>query len=136
MGTAIVLIVLLVVIVGGGLYLAQSRAAAKRQQLEDAKADARRLVERLGGQVLNLTGSVKYSDADRTEIQRQLTEQYLGDYTATREELLERGPSVLGDLAAGRLELEIGGHYPLEGAAAAYDDLEARRTTGKLILVP
>lgn len=32
--------------------------------------------------VLNITRSVKYSDADRAEIQRQLTEQYLSDYTA------------------------------------------------------
>lgn len=65
-----------------------------------------------------------------------LTRPTLADYVATREELLERGTSVLGDLAAGRLELEIGGRYPFEDAAAAYDDLEARRTTGKLILVP
>ncbi|WP_313850857.1 hypothetical protein [Escherichia coli] len=33
--------------------------------------------------ILNLTRSVKYSDADRAEIQRQLTEQYISDYTAT-----------------------------------------------------
>ena len=63
-----------------------------------------------------------------------LTRPTLGNYTATREELLERGTSVLGDIAAGRLALEIGGSYPLEDAATAYDDLEARRTTGKLIL--
>ena len=43
---------------------------------------------------------------------------------------------MLGVLAAGRLSLQIGGRYPLENAAAAYDDLEARRTTGKLLLVP
>jgi NADPH2:quinone reductase len=65
-----------------------------------------------------------------------LTRPTLGHYTATRAELLERGTSVLGDLAAGRLALEIGGIYPLEDAARAYDDLEARRTTGKLILTP
>ena len=65
-----------------------------------------------------------------------LTRPTLGSYVATREELLERGTSVLGDLAAGRLRLEVGGRYPLEEAATAYDDLEARRTTGKLLLVP
>ncbi|SDP33939.1 NADPH2:quinone reductase [Pedococcus dokdonensis] len=65
-----------------------------------------------------------------------LTRPTLGSYTATREELLERGTSVLRDLAAGRLALEVGGRYPLADAAAAYDDLEARRTTGKLLLVP
>lgn len=65
-----------------------------------------------------------------------VTRPTLGHYVATRAELVERGTSVLGDLAAGRLSLQIGGRYPLENAAAAYDDLEARRTTGKLLLVP
>jgi NADPH:quinone reductase len=65
-----------------------------------------------------------------------LTRPTLGSYVATRAELLERGTSVLGDLAAGRLRLEVGARYPLEDAAAAYDDLEGRRTTGKLLLVP
>ncbi len=65
-----------------------------------------------------------------------LTRPTLGNYIATREELLERAGSVLGDLAAGRLHLEIGGRYPISDAARAYDDLEARRTTGKLLLVP
>ena len=65
-----------------------------------------------------------------------LTRPTLGSYTATREELLERGSSVLGDIAAGRLDVEVGGRYPLAEAATAYDDLEARRTTGKLVLNP
>jgi NADPH2:quinone reductase len=65
-----------------------------------------------------------------------LTRPTLGHYTATRDELLERGTSVLADIAAGRLAVEIGGRYPLADAATAYDDLEARRTTGKLLLVP
>jgi NADPH2:quinone reductase len=65
-----------------------------------------------------------------------LTRPTLGSYTATRDELLERGTSVLGDIAAGRLEIEVGGRYALTDAAAAYDDLEARRTTGKLLLIP
>ena len=65
-----------------------------------------------------------------------LTRPTLGHYVATREELLERAASVLGDLAAGRLHLEIGGRYPLSEAARAYDDLEGRRTTGKLLLIP
>jgi NADPH2:quinone reductase len=65
-----------------------------------------------------------------------LTRPTLGHYVATREELLERAASVLGDLASGRLHLQIGGRYPLEDAARAYDDLEGRRTTGKLLLVP
>jgi NADPH:quinone reductase len=65
-----------------------------------------------------------------------LTRPTLGSYIATRDELLARGTSVLGDLAAGRLRLQVGGRYALDDAAAAYDDLEARRTTGKLLLIP
>jgi NADPH2:quinone reductase len=65
-----------------------------------------------------------------------VTRPTLAHYTATREEVLERGQSVLGDIAAGRLKVEIGGRYPLQDAARAYDDLEGRRTTGKLLLLP
>ena len=65
-----------------------------------------------------------------------VTRPSLGHYVATREEMLWRAESVLGDLAAGSLELEVGGTYPLADAARAYDDLEGRRTTGKLLLVP
>jgi len=65
-----------------------------------------------------------------------VTRPTLGHYTATREEMLERGTAVLEDIAAGRLHIDIGGRYPLEDAARAYDDLEGRRTTGKLLLVP
>jgi NADPH2:quinone reductase len=65
-----------------------------------------------------------------------VTRPTLVHYTATRGELLERGTSVLGALATGTLTLEVGGRYALEDAAAAYDDLESRRTTGKLLLIP
>ncbi|WP_027946411.1 hypothetical protein [Amycolatopsis taiwanensis] len=57
MGTAITVIVLLLIIGGGIVYFAKSQAATRQRQLDDVKADARRLVERLGGQVLNLTGT-------------------------------------------------------------------------------
>ena len=36
----------------------------------------------------------------------------------------------------GELQVAIGGRYPLERAADAYRDLEARRTTGKLLVLP
>ncbi len=65
-----------------------------------------------------------------------VTRPTLAHYAATRAELLARGTSVLGDIAAGQLRLDIGGRYPLAEAARAYDDLEARRTTGKLLLIP
>jgi hypothetical protein len=57
MVTLIVVVVLLLVVVGTGLSFARNQANAKQQRLEDAKAEARRWVERLGGQVMNLTGT-------------------------------------------------------------------------------
>ena len=65
-----------------------------------------------------------------------LTRPTMGDYIATRDELEWRAGDVLGRLAAGDLRLEIGGRYPLADAAAAYDALEGRATTGKLLLLP
>jgi NADPH:quinone reductase len=64
-----------------------------------------------------------------------VTRPSLGHYTATRDELLWRGRDVLAAVADGGLRVEIGGRYPLGDAAQAYDDLENRRTTGKLLLL-
>jgi len=65
-----------------------------------------------------------------------LTRPSLGHYTATREELLERADAVLGWASSGELRVRIGGEYPLEQASRAHEDLAARRTTGKLLLIP
>lgn len=75
--------------------------------------------------VLNLTRSVKYSDADRTEIQRQLTEQYLGDYIATwragMDNLNVRDYASVAELS-GALEQIISGDQPLQRALTALRD--------------
>ena len=65
-----------------------------------------------------------------------ITRPGLPHYTATREELLERAAEVLGWVADGSLNVRIGERYPLEDARRAHEDLEARRTTGKLLLIP
>jgi hypothetical protein len=57
MGSTIVLVILLVLIIAGVFYLAKSRADTRQRELEDAKSEARRWVERLGGQVMSLTGT-------------------------------------------------------------------------------
>ncbi|NUT98355.1 MAG: hypothetical protein HOY78_40730 [Saccharothrix sp.] len=57
MNATIVVLVLIVLVVGGGWYLAKTRAAARQHALDDAQAEARRWVERLGGQVMSLTGT-------------------------------------------------------------------------------
>jgi NADPH2:quinone reductase len=65
-----------------------------------------------------------------------LTRPQLHQYTATREELLERARDVFEWVREGKLKVQIGGRYPLEEARRAQEDLESRRTTGKLILLP
>jgi NADPH:quinone reductase len=60
----------------------------------------------------------------------------LGTYTRTPEMLRERAGAVLDLVAADRLDVRIGGRYPLAEARRAHEDLEGRRTTGKLLLVP
>ena len=65
-----------------------------------------------------------------------LTRPTLGSYVAERAEFEWRADEVLGAVADGSLSIDIGGRYPLSEAAAAYEALEGRRTTGKLILLP
>ena len=65
-----------------------------------------------------------------------LTRPTLADYVATRAELLERTNELLGWVAAGALHVRIDRALPLSEAAAAHRALEARETTGKVILVP
>jgi NADPH2:quinone reductase len=65
-----------------------------------------------------------------------LTRPGLPGYTATREELVSRAGDVLGWIADGSLDVHIGERYPLSEAARAHEDLEARRSTGKLLLIP
>ena len=65
-----------------------------------------------------------------------LTRPTLGHYVITREALLARAGAVLGAVADGSLQLRISQSYPLAEAQQAHRDLEGRRTTGKLLLVP
>ncbi|HEX5494501.1 MAG TPA: quinone oxidoreductase [Mycobacteriales bacterium] len=65
-----------------------------------------------------------------------VTRPSLVHHVATRVELAERAGEVLGAVAAGRLTIRIGRRYPLAEAAAAHSDLEGRRSTGKLLLLP
>jgi NADPH2:quinone reductase len=60
----------------------------------------------------------------------------LGTYTRTPAMLRSRAGAVLDLVAAGRLDVRIGGRYPLPEARRAQEDLEGRRTTGKLLLLP
>jgi len=65
-----------------------------------------------------------------------LTRPSLGNYIATREELTTRSGDVFGMMAAGKLKLRIEHTYPLAEAQRAHRELEGRKTTGKLLLIP
>jgi NADPH2:quinone reductase len=65
-----------------------------------------------------------------------VTRPAIAQYTATREELLWRAESLFSWIGQGNLSVHIGGTYRLSEADQAHRDLEGRKTTGKLILMP
>jgi NADPH2:quinone reductase len=65
-----------------------------------------------------------------------VTRPSLQHYVATREELEQRSNDVFGMISAGKLKLRIHKKYPLEDVRQAHHDLEGRKTTGKLLLIP
>ncbi|HEX2090856.1 MAG TPA: quinone oxidoreductase [Longimicrobiaceae bacterium] len=78
----------------------------------------------LDPQVLNRKGSLF------------LTRPTLGHYTATREELVARTSDLFGWIGDGSLRVRVDRAYALADAAEAHRVLEARKTTGKVLLVP
>lgn len=65
-----------------------------------------------------------------------VTRPTLVHHIASREDLDQRSNDVLGMIAAGELKLRIEHIYPLKDAPQAHRDLEGRKTTGKLLLIP
>jgi len=76
----------------------------------------------LDPQVLNRKGSL------------YLTRPTLGNYISTREELLARAADIFDWVSKGELQVRAEHDYPLANAAQAHADLEARKTTGKVLL--
>jgi len=60
----------------------------------------------------------------------------LQTYTRTAEMLRERASKVLELVETGKLKVRIGARYPLAEARQAHIDLQARKTTGKILLIP
>jgi len=58
------------------------------------------------------------------------------DLIISRQELEKRASAVFEMIRAGKLKLRIEHVYPLAQAAQAHRDLESRKTTGKLLLIP
>ncbi|WP_432491985.1 quinone oxidoreductase family protein [Kineococcus gypseus] len=65
-----------------------------------------------------------------------VTRPSLAAHTADRAELLARTSELFARVADGSLRVRVGGTYPLEEVRRAHEDLEGRRTTGKLLLLP
>jgi NADPH:quinone reductase len=58
------------------------------------------------------------------------------DHIHTPELLRARSAQLFDWITEGKLRVRIGGEYPLADAARAHADMESRKTTGKLLLVP
>ncbi len=65
-----------------------------------------------------------------------VTRPTLKDYVTTRADLEARATEVFNHIAQGTLKLRIDHTYPLAEAAQAHRDLESRKTTGKILLIP
>jgi NADPH2:quinone reductase len=65
-----------------------------------------------------------------------VTRPTLAHYAITREELLQRANDLFNWIAAGQLKLRIDKTFPLVEAAEAHRQLEGRKTTGKVLLLP
>lgn len=57
-------------------------------------------------------------------------------YTASREELVANANDLFGMVASGKVTIDVNHTYPLAEAAQAHRDLEARKTTGSVVLLP
>jgi NADPH2:quinone reductase len=65
-----------------------------------------------------------------------VTRPSLQHYVASRAELEQRSNDVLQMVVRGKLKLRIHKKYPLEDVRQAHLDLEGRKTTGKVLLIP
>jgi NADPH2:quinone reductase len=81
-------------------------------------------VDPINPQILNQRGSL------------YLTRPSLGAYIATRDELLQRADDIFGWIMAEKLTIHIDKTYPLSEAAEAHRYMEARKTKGKVLLIP
>ena len=65
-----------------------------------------------------------------------VTRPTLATHIASRADLLERAASLFGVVKAGKVKIETTGRYKLAEAQRAHRDLESRKTTGSIILLP
>lgn len=107
-GSLIAVVILVLLIGGGAAYYLQHRKASQQRELDDAKAEARRWVERLGGQVLNLVGT--------DEPSKQALADAAERYTAASSELDTAGTAAQSRLVS---QTALEGLYYVRAARTA-----------------
>ena len=65
-----------------------------------------------------------------------LTRPSLMPYTAKRENLVATAKDLFDIVLSGKVKIEVNQRYPLREAAQAHRDLEARKTTGSVVILP
>lgn len=65
-----------------------------------------------------------------------LTRPSLKGYNVSRDELLQSASDVFSNVAAGILRVRVNHTYPLSQAQQAHSDLENRKTSGSIVLIP
>lgn len=65
-----------------------------------------------------------------------LTRPSLSHFTRTPDEFAWRAGELLDAVADGSITITVGGRYPLADAAQAHRDLQGRKTTGSIVLLP
>ena len=65
-----------------------------------------------------------------------LTRPNLAHFIRTTDEFAWRAGELIDAIAGGSITITVGGHYPLAEAQRAHEDLQGRKTTGSIVLVP
>jgi NADPH:quinone reductase len=65
-----------------------------------------------------------------------LTRPMLAHFTRTGQEFSWRADELFEAVAGGTIDIRVGGSYPLAEATRAHQDLQGRKTTGSIVLLP
>ena len=65
-----------------------------------------------------------------------LTRPTLVHFIRTGDEFRWRAAELFEEVGSGAIKIEVGGRYPLSDAARAHEDLQGRKTTGSVVLLP
>jgi NADPH:quinone reductase len=84
------------------------------------------------------SGPIKAFDINLLQFKGSLfaTRPTLNTYNAKREALLKSAADLFAVVSSGKVKIPVNQKYPLKDAQKAHSDLEGRKTTGSIILVP